>query len=96
MPEPSEVPLDLHTRNVAPFVAHKLGVPGLLLLTINADGTTSLMAHGVNHAVASMMLSRAVQMNLNQHDEFVRLGHAGDAAQAQQAFIDADAVGAVQ
>jgi hypothetical protein len=79
---------DLHAGNVAPALCHKLCIPGCILLTSNADGTIMMIAHGVNHARANEMLSRGMQINLNQHDEFVRHGMAGADAQAQQALLD--------
>ena len=38
------------------------------------------------------MLSRGVQMNLNQHDDMVRDGLAGEAAASTQALCDASGV----
>lgn len=90
---------DMHPGNVAPMVCKQLGVPGVVMITSNADGTMMMIAHGVNHARANEMLSRSVQINLNQHDEFVRQGMAGLDAQAHQAFIDSGetaATGAMQ
>ena len=94
----SQPPLlpDLHPGNVAPLLCKKLCVPGCILLTSNEDGTIMMIAHGVNHARANEMLSRGMQINLNQHDDHVRQGLAGSAAQAHQAFIDAPASGVAQ
>ena len=90
MPDDEKQPTlpDLHPGNVAPAICHKLGVPGCILLTSNHDGTIMMIAHGINHARAAEMLSRGMQINLNQHDEFVRDGMAGAEAQAHQALID--------
>ncbi len=79
---------DVHPGNVAPMLCKKLCVPGVIVITSNDDGSMMMIAHGVNHARAAEMLSRGTQINLNQHDEFVRQGHAGAAAQAGQAMVD--------
>lgn len=80
---------DMHPGNVAPMLCKNLCVPGCIVLTSNADGSMMMVAHGIEHARANEMLSRAVQINLNQHDECVRAGVAGDVAAKQQSFIDA-------
>ena len=99
-PTPNQTPSmpDVHPGNVAPLLCKKLCVPGCILLTSNDDGSMMLISHGVSHARANEIMSRAIQINLNQHDEFVRAGLAGNAAAEQQAFIDGDmtAAGAAQ
>lgn len=79
---------DVHPGNVAPLICKKLCVPGVIIITSNEDGTMMMIAHGVAHARAAEMLSRGTQINLNQHDEFVRQGLAGADAQCQQAQVD--------
>lgn len=83
---------DIHPGNVAPLLCKRLCIPGLVLMTSNEDGTIGLIAHGVTHARANEMLSRGVQMNLNQHDDMVRDGLAGEAAASTQALCDASGV----
>lgn len=89
---------DVHPGNVAPLLCKKLCVPGVIVITSNEDGTMMMIAHGVAHARAAEMLSRATQINLNQHDEFVRQGLAGADAQTQQALLDGtlEAAGGLQ
>ncbi len=87
---------DVHPGNVAPLLCTRLGVPGVIVMISNEDGTISMIAHGISHARANEMLSRGVQINLNQHDDFVRRGFAGEAAQTQQSFVDVAASGVVQ
>jgi hypothetical protein len=79
---------DVHPGNVAPMLCKKLCVPGVIILTSNEDGSMMMIAHGVIHARAAEMLSRGTQINLNQHDEFVRQGMAGAEAAANQAMVD--------
>lgn len=86
---------DLHMGNVAQAVCHKMAVAGCIVLTANHDGTIGMSGANVNNFVANEMLSRGIQMNLNQHDEYVKRGDAGEAAQQTQRLIDAEA-GAVQ
>lgn len=71
---------DLHFGNAPQFLAKRLAVPGVLILVLNDDGTVGLNGHGVNHAKANEMLSLGIHMNLTQHDDFVRKGHAGKEA----------------
>jgi len=89
---------DLHPGNVAPLLCKKLCVPGVIVLLSNEDGSMMQIAHGVTHLRANEMLSRGMQINLNQHDEFVRQGLSGEAAQHQQSMIDGtlEPVGGVQ
>lgn len=77
-------------------VCEQLGVAGALVITRAEDGTMMLLGHGVNHHAANEMLSRAMQVNLNQHDELVRQGLAGALAQAKQLMLDGEQVGGVQ
>ena len=83
------LPKDLHIANFAPALCKRLAVPGLIALLSNDDGSVMVISHGVNHARAAEMLSRGVQINLNQHDEYVRSGYAGEQAAEQQALLDA-------
>jgi hypothetical protein len=83
------LPNDLHIANFAPALCKRLAVQGMVTLLSNEDGSIMMIAHGVNHARAAEMLSRGVQINLNQHDEFVRNGFAGEAAAQKQALMDA-------
>lgn len=80
---------DLHMGNIAPFTAKKLAVPGVLILISNEDGTIGMTAHGLNHARAQEMLSVGTYMNLDQHYQAVREGHAGSEAREHQAALDA-------
>lgn len=82
------LPKDLHIGNFAQALCKRLAVPGMITLLSNEDGTIMMISHGINHARAAEMLARGVQINLNQHDEYVRQGHAGAVAQAQQGAID--------
>lgn len=79
---------DLHPGNVAPFLAKKLAVSGVIVLLSNEDGTVQLVAHGVNHARANEMLSVGIYVNLDQHYDAVRAGLAGEGAAAQQQALD--------
>lgn len=79
---------DLHMGNVAPFLCKKLAVPGCIVLLSNEDGTVALSAHGVNHARANEMLSIGIHINLSQHYDAVRAGHAGPEAAELQHLID--------
>ena len=79
---------DVHPGNLAPLLCHRLGIPGCVVLLSFENGTIMQIAHGVTHARANEMLSRGVQINLNQHDEFVRDGLAGVAAAQHQAALD--------
>lgn len=88
MPDPELVP-DLHLGNSAPFLAHRLAVPGCIVITSAEDGSIGLTAHGVNHARANEMLSVAIYMNLQQHYDLVRAGAAGPEAAEQQRDLDA-------
>lgn len=101
MPEEKQPELtlpDVHAGNVAPLLCKKLCIPGVIILLSHADGTIMQIAHGVSHARANEMLSRGVQINLNQHDEHVRAGLAGEQAQAHQALLEGSMTpaGAVQ
>jgi hypothetical protein len=101
MPEdqiPAALLPDVHPGNVAPLLCKKLCVPGVIVITSNDDGSMMMIAHGVAHSRAAEMLSRATQINLNQHDDLVRQGVAGADAQAAQALLDhvADQMGAMQ
>lgn len=71
---------DLHGGNIAPFAAHRLKVPGVIVLISNEDGTIGMSAHGVNHSRANEMLSVGIYMNLEQHYNLVRQGAAGNDA----------------
>lgn len=62
---------DLHAGNAAPFICRALKVPGCVLLVSHESGMIQTIAHGVTHARANEMLSRAIQINLNQLDCFV-------------------------
>lgn len=90
MPEDLKNPAipDIHPGNAGPLLCKALCVPGMILLTSNDDGTIGLIAHGIGHARANEMLSRGVQINLNQHDEMVRSGLAGAEAASTQALCD--------
>ena len=83
------LPLDLHIANFAPALCKRLAVSGMITLLSNDDGSIMMISHGITHARAAEMLGRGVQINLNQHDEFVRKGFAGDDAAQQQALMDA-------
>ncbi|MDE2353838.1 MAG: hypothetical protein KGL17_02335 [Betaproteobacteria bacterium] len=80
---------DLHMGNVAAAVCHKMAAAGAIVLIANHDGTIGMSGANVNNFLANEMLSRGIQMNLNQHDEFVKRGDAGLAAQQTQQLIDA-------
>lgn len=79
---------DLHAGNITPFVAHQLKIPGCIVLVSNEDGTIGLTAHGVNHARANEMLSVGIFMNLSQHYDAIRAGHAGAEAAEHQRELD--------
>lgn len=83
MPDTNEYPdlPDLHLGNVAPAICHKLKVPGCMVLLMGTDGTISMAGYGMNHAKANELLSVGIHLNLSQHDELVRAGAAGPAAQ---------------
>jgi len=68
---------DLHAGNIAQFAAHRLKVPGVIVLISNEDGTIGMSAAGVNHARANEMFSVGIYMNLNQHYQLIREGAAG-------------------
>jgi len=87
---------DVHPGNVAPLLCHRLGIPGCIVLLSMADGTIMQIAHNVTHARANEMLSRGVQINLNQHDEAVREGMAGHEAAQHLAALDAVQTGVAQ
>lgn len=73
--------IDLHLGNAAPFLVKQLCVPGVVVLTSNADGTIGMCAHGVNHMQINDLLSVGIHINLSQHDEAVARGEAGKLAQ---------------
>jgi hypothetical protein len=90
---------DIHPGNVAPVLCKQLGVPGCIVITSLEDGSMMMIAHGVNHLRAAEMLTRGTQINMNQHDEWVRQGAAGEVAQEHQQLLDkfeAAVVGSVQ
>lgn len=37
---------DIHPGNIAPLLCMRLGVPGVLVMISNEDGTISMIAHG--------------------------------------------------
>jgi hypothetical protein len=73
----------LNHETAPQFVCDQLGVPGCIILISCADGSIGLSAHGVNHARANELLSVGIHINLTQHDQLVRAGAAGEAAQRQ-------------
>lgn len=79
---------DLHGGNIAPFAAHRLKVPGVIVLISNEDGTIGMSAHGVNHSRANEMLSVGIYMNLDQHYNLVREGAAGQDARDHIEALD--------
>lgn len=79
---------DLHAGNIAAFAAHRLRVPGVIILISNEDGTIGLSAHGVNHSRANEMLSVGIYMNLDQHYDLIRKGAAGQEAREHIAALD--------
>lgn len=98
MPEEAAVqqaPLTLETA--AQAVVQGLRAEGAMVILSHADGSMTMLAHGVNHWRANEMLSRSIQMNLNQHDQFVLQGAAGqEAMAAAQRLLEANAAGGVQ
>lgn len=87
---PSPALPDLHPGNVAPFLCKRLGVPGVIVLLSHENGVIQTLAHNVTHERANEMLSRGVQINLNQHDEAISRGLAGEHMRALQEQIRAD------
>jgi len=85
MPDEKVVPQNADT--IAQFVCDNLGIPGCVVLISCADGSIGLMAHGVNHAKANELLSVGIHINLTQHDQLVRAGAAGEAAQRQAEIL---------
>jgi hypothetical protein len=76
---PEGIP-DLHGGNVAQFVAHRLKVPGVIVLISNEDGSVGLNSTGVNHKRGCEMLSVGTYITLDQHYELIRQGVAGSEA----------------
>lgn len=87
-------------KGLSAQVAEALSVSGVVVITRDAHGCMRFDPHGATHAEINEMLSRAMQANLNMHDEHVRAGAAGEDAQRFQRELDAlanaDAMGAVQ
>lgn len=79
---------DLHLGNIAQFAAHRLKVPGVIVLVSNEDGTIGMTAAGVNHSRANEMFSVGIYMNLDQHYDLVRQGAAGKDAQEHIEALD--------
>lgn len=79
---------DLHAGNIAQFAAHRLKVPGVIVLVSNEDGTIGMSAAGVNHARANEMFSVGIYMNLDQHYQLVREGVAGSEARDHIEALD--------
>jgi hypothetical protein len=74
--------------NIAPRVSADLNAKGCIVLTLNSDDSIGFTAHGMNHFKANELLSVGIHINLSQHDEAVRAGDAGLAAQQLQQQID--------
>ena len=79
---------DLHMGNIAQFAAHRLKVPGVIVLVSNEDGTIGMSAAGVNHARANEMFSVGIYMNLDQHYQLIREGAAGSEAREHIRELD--------
>ena len=52
--------------------ANLLGVPGIIILALNPDGTIGLLGTGVDHAQANHMLSVAIHINLSAHERMLQ------------------------
>lgn len=79
---------DLHMGNIAQFAAHRLKVPGVIVLVSNEDGTIGMSAAGVNHARSCEMLSVGTYMTLDQHYQLIREGAAGSEAREHIQALD--------
>lgn len=79
---------DLHGGNIAPFAAHQLKVPGVIVLISNEDGSVGMSSVGVNHMRACEMLSVGTYMTLDQHYKLIREGAAGQDARDHIEALD--------
>ncbi|WP_435607709.1 hypothetical protein [Pseudomonas knackmussii] len=69
------------------LLSNETGIPGVICLFRDADGTVSFAGHGVNNSEANEMLSIGIFINLDQHYRNVEAGMAGPEAQRRNEEI---------
>ena len=83
----NEVKKPFDPTQIPQMCADLLGVPGIVILTLNPDGSVGLLGTGVDHSQANKMLAVAIHINLSAHERML---------QAQQEAKQKEALAALE